>query len=192
MGDVSKGEGRTVLFVSHNMAAVKELCKNGICLDKGNISKVGNISSVISNYLKDNNITNNISFSNSPLKYIEFRQENKDIIINAEYHCSSNIDIPNLGFVIFDRFGDAVMGGNPKLCSIKTDNYKSGHITARIKDPRLIDGRYTVSIWFGNSYEVFFNAEECIGFEIKDMVKIAYVNTSHIGSVFPKIEWEFK
>ena len=37
MGDVSKGEGRTVLFVSHNMAAVKELCNQGILLNQGRI-----------------------------------------------------------------------------------------------------------------------------------------------------------
>ena len=34
MGEVSKGEGRTVLFVSHNMAAVQSLCKKGILLEK--------------------------------------------------------------------------------------------------------------------------------------------------------------
>ena len=35
MQDVSRNEGRTVLFVSHNMTAVKNLCKNGIMLQNG-------------------------------------------------------------------------------------------------------------------------------------------------------------
>jgi lipopolysaccharide transport system ATP-binding protein len=51
MGDVSKGEGRTVLFVSHNMAAVKSLCNNGIVLNKGIIEHVGEINSCVSLYL---------------------------------------------------------------------------------------------------------------------------------------------
>lgn len=51
MNDVSKGEGRTVLFVSHNMAAVKSLCKEGIYLQNGGVKYLGNIESTISEYL---------------------------------------------------------------------------------------------------------------------------------------------
>ena len=60
MGDVSKGEGRTVLFVSHNMAAVKSLCNNGIVLNKGIIEHIGEINSCVSLYLGGGNkgITN--------------------------------------------------------------------------------------------------------------------------------------
>jgi lipopolysaccharide transport system ATP-binding protein len=64
MGDVSKGEGRTVLFVSHNMAAVKSLCNNGIVLNKGIIEHIGEINSCVSLYLGGGNkgITNIKSF----------------------------------------------------------------------------------------------------------------------------------
>jgi lipopolysaccharide transport system ATP-binding protein len=41
MGDISKGEGRTVLFVSHNMAAVEELCTNAIIMENGKIIHFG-------------------------------------------------------------------------------------------------------------------------------------------------------
>jgi lipopolysaccharide transport system ATP-binding protein len=58
MGDVSKGEGRTVLFVSHNMAAVKSLCNNGIVLNKGIIDHVGEINSCVSLYLGGGNTGN--------------------------------------------------------------------------------------------------------------------------------------
>ena len=50
MGEVSAGEGRTVLFVSHNMASVKQLCKNGIVLDKGSIGLIGPVENAISFY----------------------------------------------------------------------------------------------------------------------------------------------
>lgn len=50
MGDVSKGEGRTVLFVSHNIAAVKNLCKKGILLKDGNLITQGAIEKVINTY----------------------------------------------------------------------------------------------------------------------------------------------
>ena len=51
MQDVSKGEGRTVLFVSHNMASVQTLCKTGILLENGSIRFVGDIESTISDYM---------------------------------------------------------------------------------------------------------------------------------------------
>ena len=53
MGDVSKGEGRTVLFVSHNLAAVKSLCSSGIYLKNGLLEYQGEIESTLDTYLKD-------------------------------------------------------------------------------------------------------------------------------------------
>ena len=50
MNDVTKGEGRTVLFVSHNMGAIKGLCNKGIFLEKGNIIFMGDIDKTIEQY----------------------------------------------------------------------------------------------------------------------------------------------
>jgi lipopolysaccharide transport system ATP-binding protein len=57
MGDVSKGEGRTVLFVSHNMAAVKSLCDRGIVLERGNIIYQGNSEDSVNKYLTTSSST---------------------------------------------------------------------------------------------------------------------------------------
>lgn len=51
MQDVSQKGGRTVLFVSHNMIAVKTLCNMGILLENGLIRNTGKIDSVVDNYL---------------------------------------------------------------------------------------------------------------------------------------------
>lgn len=53
MKDVSQGEGRTVLFVSHNMASMQRLCKTGILLDRGTVKYSGTIGDTIKEYLKD-------------------------------------------------------------------------------------------------------------------------------------------
>lgn len=53
MGEVSRGQGRTVLFVSHNMASVKRLCKHGILLNRGTVKTIGNIDAVINDYLNE-------------------------------------------------------------------------------------------------------------------------------------------
>ena len=51
MQDVSKGEGRTVLFVSHNMASVKSLCNKGIVLKNGQVDYIGNTENAVDHYL---------------------------------------------------------------------------------------------------------------------------------------------
>jgi lipopolysaccharide transport system ATP-binding protein len=53
MQDVSHKDGRTVLFVSHNMASLRNLCQNGILLENGTIEKTGSINDVVDYYLKD-------------------------------------------------------------------------------------------------------------------------------------------
>lgn len=57
MGEVSKGEGRTVLFVSHNMGSVMKLCNNGILLRDGLIESSSSIDIVTSKYLSTNSST---------------------------------------------------------------------------------------------------------------------------------------
>ena len=51
MQDVSRGEGRTVLFVSHNMASIRALCKTGVLLEKGMVRATGRINNVVETYL---------------------------------------------------------------------------------------------------------------------------------------------
>ena len=60
MGEVSKS-GRTILFVSHNMAGVKSLCKTGVYLDKGTLINTGTIENIIEQYSSAINNTENLS-----------------------------------------------------------------------------------------------------------------------------------
>lgn len=55
MEDVSAKEGRTVLFVSHNMAAIKALCRNGIYLENGTINCVEDVVYAVNRFLNTNN-----------------------------------------------------------------------------------------------------------------------------------------
>ena len=66
MGQISHGEGRTILFVSHNMSSVAKLCKKGILLVDGKIESIGGIGQIIDSYINNSklslNSTNNSSF----------------------------------------------------------------------------------------------------------------------------------
>ena len=58
MGDVAK-EGRTVLFVSHNMVAVQSLCQRAIWLDAGQLKEQGDVSQIVANYLQSGQVKDN-------------------------------------------------------------------------------------------------------------------------------------
>jgi lipopolysaccharide transport system ATP-binding protein len=65
MQDVA-GRGRTVLFVSHNMAAVKALCTRGLLLAKGSIVSRGNVGTIISEYSNSSTRAYSIAFAVDP------------------------------------------------------------------------------------------------------------------------------
>ena len=77
MGDVATKEERTVLFVSHNMAAVEKLCRAGIVLHYGQLQYVGNQTESITKYLT------NFSAGVSSLKERKDRQGSGEIIVVA-------------------------------------------------------------------------------------------------------------
>ena len=65
MQEVSRGEGRTVLFVSHNMASIKKLCRSGILLNNGCIEFQGTASETITKYLSSSNSPHDMQSTSS-------------------------------------------------------------------------------------------------------------------------------
>lgn len=68
MGEVSKGEGRTILFVSHNMVAIHSLCKQVVVLQNGLVAFNGLAHEGIKNYLTQNNSNTSNSNTNSVIE----------------------------------------------------------------------------------------------------------------------------
>jgi lipopolysaccharide transport system ATP-binding protein len=65
MEDVTK-QGRTILFVSHNMGAVKTLCKKGILLEKGGVKSIGEAREIAELYIAGGSVTNGIFYFQKP------------------------------------------------------------------------------------------------------------------------------
>jgi lipopolysaccharide transport system ATP-binding protein len=78
MQDVSRNEGRTVLFVSHNMVAVKQLCNKAILLEKGSIKHSGSQNEVVDQYLRNYELNSGITDTKANFEKLE----NKNIKIN--------------------------------------------------------------------------------------------------------------
>ena len=65
MQDVSRNEGRTVLFVSHNMGVIANLCNKGVLLNKGQVELKGNIQEVMNCYISNNNYASESGYAAS-------------------------------------------------------------------------------------------------------------------------------
>ncbi len=156
MGDVSEREGRTVLFVSHNMGAVSRLCKNGILLENGCLEMEGNVSSVIEQYFSNNQ--NKIYKNESGIiQYLEIRQSNDKLIIDCQFDFKNEIHGPSLGFVISDTDGTRIF-------------MKKGKIECTIEQPKLLNGSYVLSVWLGDRKKDFEILENVIKFEVINMI----------------------
>jgi lipopolysaccharide transport system ATP-binding protein len=68
MQDVSKGEGRTVLFVSHNMASIRNLCHHGVVLEKGMVEFSGDVNDAIDLYMASSSVSYSLDEPISALK----------------------------------------------------------------------------------------------------------------------------
>ncbi len=90
MKDVSKGEGRTVLFVSHNMTSIKSLCHHGIILKNGQLIEQGDIDPIVSHYLRGGSDYDNYKVWDNP----EYKKDGFELIeigVRSKGHNYSDI-----------------------------------------------------------------------------------------------------
>jgi ABC-type sulfate/molybdate transport systems ATPase subunit len=120
MDDVAK-RGRTVLFVSHNMSAVKQLCTKCCVVNNGKISFSGNTDKAVANYLAIH--TDNIFYENSiedsiatvaKVSIITSDQGNLHIVgkplkISIELICHKKLNDPAISFQVINSQGIAVL-----------------------------------------------------------------------------------
>jgi lipopolysaccharide transport system ATP-binding protein len=92
MHDVAAGDGRTVLFVSHNMGALAQLCQRGILLEQGKVKTIGPVKEVIQTYLRSNldHQTAQAHFPPDPAKpcqYVSAEVLHSDGSLGSDFSC---------------------------------------------------------------------------------------------------------
>lgn len=201
MQDVSRGEGRTVLFVSHNMAAVRSLCQRGIVLDNGEMVFDGTVDDAINRYMQDattienGRIIDKINFRRS---YIDI----SEILINgtAANHSSLKQGQEFLEIVIRGRTQQPIkcevkfvikkLDGTP-LAALVEGRYKGRlipvpkgdfTITKRILLPRyLADGDYLIDLYLNHPMvQEFFIATNCMTLHIEGFYD-PYANSLYLS-----------
>lgn len=201
MNDVSKGEGRTVLFVSHNMAAVQNLCFKGLLLENGIIKKTGAINDVLAEYLVSTKIEN-VKLSentnrkgNGFLKFTDgfFVSDNdnnietfKDLKIklNFELNFASKIIQSRIDIGINNFMGDRVAWLSSNVV-ISEFSVFSNSIEFLIKDLPLAPGDYTLNIYSEINNEIADWLTEVMPFTIieKDYYKTGKLTLKNQGNI---------
>ena len=100
MQDITKGEGRTILFVSHNLAAVENFCEKSIFIEKGKLKMIGNTNNIIQEYHKSIAKSGDFLLSelterrgNRNLKFLDFRFNQNNINIENKIESLANLTI---------------------------------------------------------------------------------------------------
>lgn len=160
MQDISKGEGRTVLFVSHDMAAIKSLCNRTILLENGRLSVEGDTQFIIDSYLSNNIEGDHIKdFSNGLgiIKKVNFvKTENQEIVSGGSLVFLIEIDTNKLeyltvGYVIKDDLQKNIHAANMQQYNKKIKVIKKKNtVEVKIESLPLVPGKYTISIYVGN------------------------------------------
>lgn len=188
MQDVSKGEGRTVLFVSHNMASIRAICNNGAFLENGMVKTIGSIDDVVLDYISgyDTSIrtktwrideTKPISIVGVAV-FVDGKSEDQlidmtdEIKVKVTYYVQDDISNTNLGFSLFKEamlvFRSWDIDNSPEL---QFNRKKGFHETTLSLPGLLLPGIYSIRIACGQpNVEPIQVKDDCLQFEISNVV----------------------
>ncbi len=204
MQDVSKGEGRTVLFVSHNMASVKALCSTGILMKNGMIQEKGLADDIVNMYLKGDNAVANlkkeadINIDNEKIKVLELSVSAEEkshndvirisdkVIFSVKYLLKQNTDI-HITIHLKDELGNVVF-----TTGCKPDNNIGAHkATVTFPDNFLNWGNFFIDLYIiENRKHALFIEKDIISFTIAaPEYEIGAWMGKEPGAIHPRFEW---
>jgi lipopolysaccharide transport system ATP-binding protein len=207
MGEVSKGEGRTVLFVSHNMAAVQSLCEKGIMLQHGMLKFIGLSKAAISLYQKSGN---NFGLVNSEWHENEAPGDHRAKLLSAKVAPTLG-DIINfesgitLTFIVASKIEKSLLDisfdlkNQEEVLLLHHGNYLTEYdkltegiykIEVSFPPYLLNEGNYYIDVWMGlGATEVVGNiVRNAINFTV-ERSSIDHVIKSLPGVIRPKLNY---
>lgn len=213
MQDISSRDGRTVLFVSHNMPAVRRFCHRGILLESGAVVLDGESGPVISHYLESGNATTSSATwkpaerpGNGSLKITSVRLRNhggeevplvnisEDILIEITYEIVRDGAVPQFSAILLDAEGNCVFGSlnnrqnNAYGSPLKKGTYRS---TCCIHGNLLNAGRFFVSVaGFADTWCDGFRIDNVLSFDaIDDGILKGDYHGDYSGPLRPSLVW---
>jgi ABC-2 type transport system ATP-binding protein len=169
-----KNQGKTVVFVSHDMNAVREYCDRAVLIEKSKIIVEGNVGKVASSYtrmfMEDDSIakddaatkikksrwgTKQIEYKDLKVKPARITQEAEKIELEVTYEAHDNVEGPIFGFLVKNAAGTIMFGTNTKLLGAEVVAVKKGDKGKIIWTvPNILnDGDYMIDLAVANSNE---------------------------------------
>jgi lipopolysaccharide transport system ATP-binding protein len=213
MQDVSRGEGKTVLFVSHNLTSVLDLCPLSILLENGKISTIDDSNKVVKKYLSINEIDKaegyfEISYKKAAFTFVKILNDKGQIQNKFSlgdsivFQFGMNFRAPNQNAVktaveIYRSDGLKVtqMIDVDSFFQITKDEAEGRIIEVTLEDVRFFPGKYAVSLYCGDmsSVEVYDYKENIINFEILDGGKLTSRNLpEELWTLFMTPKWDIR
>jgi lipopolysaccharide transport system ATP-binding protein len=176
MGQVSKGEGRTVLFVSHNMSSITQLCSKGILLSNGTMEYSGDAIESVKKYSNQTGTKSN-KWNATSVKATPYVQEidlslkgkQPELKLEIAMAIGGMLDF-SPAFVAFDiknGFGTTIMQAIPSIEPFINNDSIDKRLNFEISLTGLIPDRYSISVWLGpHNTETYDYQDEILSFEV--------------------------
>lgn len=175
--------GRTVLFVSHNMAAVENLCSRAIWIDAGRVRIDGNSREVIEAYMASYGASGDATSElrdltnrrgSGEIRYTGFEMLSADgqpqtmvrsgdsVILRFHYHADGSIPYPSFGLRLHTELGTLVTDTSTwhHAISIPSVPPGDGHLDLVIDMLNLLPGRYALSLFITGARSPLYDAVE--------------------------------
>ena len=200
MKDISSGEGRTVLFVSHDLNAISQLCSRVILIDKGSIKEVGSVNDIINIYLSDHSKSNSFKVKknyNRPNQILEINVLNNEykpcskfnydesIYIDFKLKLSDSIVIQNLDFFV------TILDSKKRRIFSCENNFVSNKLNLRIESKTLVRGSYSIHAFINQPKVARLDEVEDVCFfnVIDNGSYLSKHGEYNYGSVFGNYKW---
>ena len=218
MGEVAKA-GRTVLFVSHNMLSIQNLCTRGILLESGRISMDGSITDVINKYLDQGaEKTGEVSWASPDTAPGNKRVRLKAVRVVSEGQVTGVVDISKEFRIEIDywnleansrRLVSIHLHNSMGICVLTSANLPSACITPDAWSPRpyptglfrtsctipgnlLNDGPHSVSVFINekSASDNILALKDVLPFTVRDTGVMRKEFTGKwLGAVRPRLDW---
>lgn len=204
MGDVAK-QGRTVLFVSHNMTAMRALCQTGALLRKGSLEFAGQIGKCIGQYTTLQGIAPSTIWkrteSDQPVLAI---QEVSGALLGKQPQHLLRVDVALestrshkpafLALDIRDAAGVQVMQPMPTVERFLLHERRYHRVGLTVHLPPLIPGRYCLGVWVGSHFsETLDQVNDCLTFDVLDSPtpNRTHPHSPERGYIVPHTDWDY-
>jgi lipopolysaccharide transport system ATP-binding protein len=204
MQDITKGEGRTILFVSHNLAAVENFCEKSIFIEKGKLKMIGETNSIIQQYLTTVSSVGGLKLSeltdrkgNQQLKFLDYWFEQDGIYcetnleafvnlkIGIEYEVKDYENIHNLqiDLGINDMYEQRISLLTTTLSNERIPNTNNNKIVFEINQFPIAPGSYNCTLFSTINGEITDWISNIMQFNVleKDYYKSGKIITNNVS-----------